>query len=50
MLLMEYSSIRGEDLPDLDEDSTWNLFRAYIDARSQRLMDKYPGYGVKAIK
>ena len=49
MLIMEYPSIRGEDLPDHDKQSTWNLFHAYIDSHIQRLLDEYRGYGVHAI-
>ena len=44
---MDYLSIRGEDLPDYDKKSTWNILYAYIYAHSQRLIDKYPVYGVK---
>ena len=31
MLVTNYPSIRGEELPDYDEKSTWNLLHAYID-------------------
>ena len=43
---MDCPSIREEDLPDYTEQATFNLLHAYIDARSQILMDKYPVYGV----
>ena len=49
MLLMDYLSIRGEDLPDYAKESTWNLLRAYIYAHSQSLIDEYPGCGVQTI-
>ena len=49
MFLMDYTSIRGEDLSGYDRKSTWKLFHAYIDAHSQRSIDEYPGYGVHAI-
>ena len=49
MFIMEYTSIRGEDLPDYSEKPTWNLLHTYIDAHSQLLIDKYPGYGAQAI-
>ena len=37
MLLMDYPSIRGEELLDYSKKSAWNPLNAYIDARSQRL-------------
>ena len=39
MFLMDYPSIRGEDLPDYSKKDTWNLLHTYIDAYSQRLID-----------
>ena len=38
MLLMDYPSIRGEDLPNYDKNATRNLLHAYIDAHGQRLI------------
>ena len=49
MLFMYYSYIRGEDLTDYAQNSTWDLLHAYIYAYSQRLIDQYTGYGVQAI-
>ena len=49
MMLMDYTSIRGEYYPDYAKHSTWNLLHAYIDAQIQRLIDKYKGDGVQAI-
>ena len=49
MLLMEYPSIRGEDLPGYAKNYTWNLFHAHIDSHSQRFIDEYPGYVLQAI-
>ena len=46
MLLLEYPSIIGGDLPDYSKKSRWNLSHAYIDAHSQRLFDEYPGDGL----
>ena len=46
MLIMDYPSIRGEDLPDYSKTSTWNLLNVYIYANSQILIDEYPGNGV----
>ena len=49
MLLMDYTSIRGEDFSDHDKKSTCNLVNTYIDVHSQRLIGEYPGDGVQAI-
>ena len=46
MLLMEYPSVRGEEIPDYDKKKTWNLLHAYIDVHSQRLIDEYPLYAI----
>ena len=34
MLLIEYSSIREEDIRDYDKKAAWKLFNACIDAHS----------------
>ena len=39
MLIMEFLSIRREDLPDYSKNTTWNLLHTYIDAHSQILID-----------
>ena len=39
MLLMEYPSIRGEDLPDYDKKATCNPFHSYKDAHSNKLIE-----------
>ena len=49
MLLMEYPSIRGEEIPYYAKNATWNLLYAYIYAHSQIFIDKYTGDGVKDI-
>ena len=49
MLLMDYSSIIGEEILDYDKKATWNLLHAYIDAHIQILIDKCTGYGVNTI-
>ena len=49
MMLMEYTSIRREYLPDDANNSTWKLLYTYIDAHRQRLIDEYTGYGLKAM-
>ena len=49
MLIMDYPYIRGEDLPDYWQKSTWNLLHAYIYARNQRLIYEYPGDGIQTI-
>ena len=49
MLLMDYPYKRGEYLPEYSKKATWKLFRAYIDAHSQILIDEYPGYVLKSI-
>ena len=49
MLIMDYPSIRGEEIPDYAKTSTWNLLYAYIDEHSQRLTDECTGYVVKYI-
>ena len=41
MLLMEYTSIRGEYLPDYAKNSTWKILHAYIDAHGKILIDEY---------
>ena len=50
MLLMEHPYIRGEDFTDYTKILTCNILYAYMDAHTQRLIDKYPGDGVKFIK
>ena len=47
MLLIDYPSIRGGDLPDHAKKATCNLLHAYIDAYSQILIDEYPGHRVQ---
>ena len=49
MLLMDYPSIRGGDLPYYAKNATQNLLHAYIDAHSQKIIDEYPEDGVQAI-
>ena len=49
MLLMDYTSIRGEEMTDYAKKSTWNLLHEYIDAHSQRITDECPVYGVQDI-
>ena len=46
MLLMDYPSIRGEDLPGYAKNTTCNLLHAYIDSQSQISIDKYIGNGL----
>ena len=50
MLIMDYPSIRGEDLPYYYEIFTLNLLHAYIHEHSQILFDECPGYLVQGIK
>ena len=49
MLLMDYSSIRGGNLPDYSKQATCNLSHACIDANRQTLIYKYTGDGLQAI-
>ena len=49
MLLMDYPSLRGENFPNYNKQSNLNLLHVYIDARIQRLIYEYPGYGLQAI-
>ena len=49
MLLMDYISIRGEDLPDYAKKATWNLLHAYIYANDQILIHERPGDVVQDI-
>ena len=49
MLLMDYSSIRGEDFADYAKPATWILLHVYIDTLRQSLIYEYTGYGVKTI-
>ena len=49
MLLIDYSSIRGEYLSDYSKNYVWNLFLVYIDTHSQRLIYEYPVNGAKDI-
>ena len=49
MLLMDYPSMRGEDLPDYAKNATWNILHTYIDVHSKILIDGYPGDGVQSI-
>ena len=46
---MDYLSIRGEEIQNHAKKVTWNLFHAYIDAHSQRLIGKYLEDGVQEI-
>ena len=45
---MEYPSIRGGEMSYYDKKFTWNFYHEYIDAHSQILIDKCPGYGLQA--
>ena len=47
MLLMDYPSIIGEELPHDSKKATWNILHAYIDAHNQRLIDECPVYGLQ---
>ena len=38
MMLMKYSSIREEDLPDYYSKATWNILHEFMDEHSQRLI------------
>ena len=49
MMLMDYTSTIGGDLPGYANKATWNLLNAYIDSQSQRLLEEYPGNGLQAI-
>ena len=49
MFLMEYPSIRGEELTDYSKKAIWNLLHAYIDKLSQILFDECPGDRLQAI-
>ena len=49
MFLIDYPSIRGEDLPDYAKKATWNILHTYIYAHNQILIDEYSGDGVHAI-
>ena len=49
MLLMDYPSIRREEIPDQAKNSVLNLLHQYIDAHNQRLFDELPGDGVQYI-
>ena len=49
MLIMEYPSIRGEEIPDCAKKATRKPLHAYIDAHSQRLIEECPGDRVQAI-
>ena len=49
MLLMDYPYTIGEELPYHAKNSTYNLFHAYIDAHSQRLIDECTGDVVQDI-
>ena len=48
-MIIDYPSIRGEELPDYARKATWNLLDAYIDAHSQILIDEFTGDGVQDI-
>ena len=50
MLLMGHPSIRGEELTYYSEKATWDFLHAYMDVKSQILIDECPGYGVQFIK
>ena len=49
MFLMDYISIRGEELPDYAKNSTWNPLHSYIYEHSQILIYEYPVDGVQYI-
>ena len=42
---MDYPSVRGGNIPDHYNKSTWNIFHGNIDSHSQILIAKYPGDG-----
>ena len=47
---MDFTSIRGEEIPYYSKKATWNILHEYIDVHSKRVIDEFQGYGVKAIK
>ena len=49
MLLTDYPSRREEEIPYYAKNATWNPLHAYIDAHSQRLIDKCTGYGAQDL-
>ena len=49
MLLIDYSSIKGEYFTDDAKLAACNLLHTYIDVQIQRLTNEYPGDGVQDI-
>ena len=49
MLLMDYPYIGEEEITDNDKKATWKVLHAYIDANSQRLIDKCSVEGAQSI-
>ena len=49
MLLVEYTSIRGVNIPVNANKSTWNILHSFIDSQNQILISEYPGGGLQSI-
>ena len=49
MLLMDYLSIKGEEIPDHAKNTIWNPLHACKDAHSHIIISEYEGDGVQEI-
>ena len=49
MLIMDYPYIRRNYFLDYAKNTTWEMFHAYINAQSKRIIDEYPVDVVQTI-
>ena len=49
-VLLDYPKIGGESIKYFVKDAIRNILYANIDVHSRRLVDRFPGYGVKCIE
>ena len=50
VVIIYYPKIGGENIKEFPKKAIWNIFQANIDVNSRRLIDEFPGDGVKCIE
>ena len=48
-VLLDYPKIGGENIKEFSKNTIRNILRANIDVHSRRLIDEFPGEGIKSI-
>ena len=49
-VLLDYPKIGGDNIKDFNEKAIRNILRANIDVHRRRLIDEFPGDGIKCIE